>query len=71
VIQEGFASPEDLRWKCRRCRVHLELAPVTVTYLDQEFSAELPRCPVCGLVLISEDLALGKMAEVEQILEDK
>jgi len=70
-MQKGFARPEDLRWKCRRCDVHLELAPVTVTYMEQEFTAELPRCPVCGMVSINEDLALGKMAEVEQILEDK
>ncbi len=71
MIRQGFSRPEDLRWKCRRCGVHLEIAPVTVVYLDQEFTAELPRCPRCGMVLISEELALGKMAEVEQILEDK
>jgi penicillin-binding protein 1A len=27
-------------------------------------TADLPQCPVCGFVLISEELALGKMAEV-------
>jgi hypothetical protein len=31
----------------------------------------LPSCPRCGLVLISEDLATGKMAEVESALDDK
>jgi hypothetical protein len=31
----------------------------------------LPRCPRCGLVFIPEELALGKMAEVEKLLEDK
>ena len=70
-MKDSFTRPEDLRWKCRRCDVHLEPGPVTVAYLDQEFSAALPRCPRCGQVLISEALALGKMAEVEQILEDK
>ncbi|MBP1753072.1 MAG: hypothetical protein H6Q57_1908, partial [Geobacteraceae bacterium] len=28
-------------------------------------------CAACGLVLVPENLALGKMAEVERILEDK
>jgi len=32
---------------------------------------ELPACAVCGLVLVPEALALGKMLEVEKILEDK
>jgi hypothetical protein len=35
------------------------------------YVVELLKCPRCGLVFIPEDLALGKMAEVEQILEDK
>ncbi len=63
--------PGDLEWKCHACGVNLEPALVVVEYLGNEFSAELPRCPRCGLVLITEELALGKMAEVEQILEDK
>lgn len=32
---------------------------------------DLPRCPKCGLVLITEELARGKMLEVEKALEDK
>ena len=63
--------PQDLEWICAKCGVNLEPAQVTVEYLGNEFVAELPRCPGCGLVLISEELASGKMAEVEQILEDK
>jgi len=63
--------PGDREWTCCRCGVRLEPAPVVVEYLGNEFTAELPRCPKCGLVMISEELALGKMAEVEQILEDK
>jgi hypothetical protein len=35
------------------------------------FPVDLPKCPKCGQVLITEDLALGKMAEVEKLLEDK
>jgi hypothetical protein len=32
---------------------------------------DLPACASCGLVLISEELANGKMADAERILEDK
>ena len=60
-----------LGWKCYRCQRELVVGPVTVTYLGNRFTTDLPHCPGCGLILISEELALGKMAEVEQILEDK
>jgi len=44
---------------------------VNVGYLDSAFPVDLPRCPRCGQVLIAEELALGKMADVEKQLEDK
>jgi hypothetical protein len=47
------------------------MGQVTVSYLGNRFTTEMPRCPRCGQALVSEDLALGKMAEVEGILEDK
>jgi hypothetical protein len=65
------AEPEDLIWKCGQCNVHLVIGPVTVTYMGNRFETDMPRCPDCGMVLVTEDLAMGKMAEVEQILEDK
>jgi RNase P subunit RPR2 len=64
-------DPEDLEWVCRKCSRPLEPGTVTVEYMGNQFTTELPTCPGCGFVLISEALALGKMAEVEQILEDK
>jgi RNase P subunit RPR2 len=63
--------PEDLEWICRKCDRPLEPGTVTVSYMGNEFTAELPVCPGCGFILVSEAVALGKMAEVEQILEDK
>jgi hypothetical protein len=42
-----------------------------VSYLGNSFPVELMCCPNCGLVLVPEDLALGKMVEVEKALEDK
>jgi hypothetical protein len=64
-------KPEDFNWQCDRCHQELVLGPITVTYMGKSFTTDLPHCPSCGIVLVSEELALGKMAEVEQILEDK
>ncbi|MEI8216471.1 MAG: DVU_1557 family redox protein [Eubacteriales bacterium] len=56
---------------CSKCNVLLEPGKVHITYLASTFPAELLKCPICGLVYVPEDLALGKMAEVEKTLEDK
>ena len=58
-------------WTCAACGQALSLRPVELEYLGSRFSVELPACPACGLVLIPEDLALGRMAQVEKLLEDK
>lgn len=58
-------------WECDRCGVPLEPASVQVDYLGKAYPVVLLRCPRCNLALVTEDLALGKMAEVEQLLEDK
>lgn len=65
------SRPEDLTWQCRKCNINLVVGPASLSYMGNRMTADLPQCPVCGFVLISEELALGKMAEVEQILEDK
>jgi hypothetical protein len=58
-------------WVCADCNLPLESGKVDISYLGNSFPVELLRCPKCGLVLIPEELALGKMAEVEKALEDK
>ena len=58
-------------WRCSACDEALVSAPVELEYLDSLFNVELPTCPTCGYVLIPENLALGKMHQVEQLLEDK
>ncbi|MGO9312006.1 MAG: DVU_1557 family redox protein [Syntrophobacteraceae bacterium] len=58
-------------WSCTKCSLPLEMAKVPISYLGNEFPVDLLRCPGCGLVFIPEDLALGKIAEVEKLLEDK
>jgi predicted RNA-binding Zn-ribbon protein involved in translation (DUF1610 family) len=58
-------------WQCAKCGHALAIKSVNVSYLGAGYPVELLSCPQCGKVLVPEDLALGKMAEVEQILEDK
>jgi len=58
-------------WQCAICNEKLVPRAVELEYLDSLFNVELPTCPKCGLVLIPEGLALGKMHSVEQLLEDK
>jgi RNase P subunit RPR2 len=56
---------------CARCQVPLVPGKVNIKYLGSAFPVELLKCPSCGLVYVSEELANGKMAEVEKSLEDK
>lgn len=70
-MNEKDAAPSEMDWVCARCGLPLEAGKVNVGYLGSMFPVDLLRCPRCGQVLIPEDLALGKMAEVEKLLEDK
>ncbi|HMK65991.1 MAG TPA: DNA-binding protein, partial [Thermodesulfobacteriota bacterium] len=58
-------------WACGKCDKLLEWVTVKLQYLDQTFETDIPACPFCQGVLISEELAVGKMTMVEMLLEDK
>lgn len=62
---------EENVFECLKCGIPMEPGKVTVSYMGSSFPVELLKCKKCGLVLITEDLALGKMLEVEKTLEDK
>lgn len=62
---------EKTPWLCSKCKTKLEKSLVNVKYLNGSFEVELMKCPECNMVFIPEDLALGKMLEVEKSLEDK
>jgi len=66
-----FSFLEATAWQCNPCRLPLQPAKVTVTYLGGSFNVELMACAGCGFILVPESLAVGKMLEVEQLLEDK
>jgi ribosomal protein S27AE len=65
------AAPEAANLTCARCGVPLEPAETKFVYLGHAFTHKVPRCPRCGYAYIAEDLAAGKIAEVETMLEDK
>lgn len=56
---------------CVTCGINLTLGKATLSYLGSSFPVELYRCSQCGLVYIPEELANGKMQQVEAALEDK
>ena len=58
-------------WRCAACGGELAPVAIELEYLDSLFTVELPTCARCGLVLIPESLAMGKMNQVERLLEDK
>ncbi len=62
---------QGVSWICDKCKKELKPSKVKVRYLGGDFEVELMKCPECNGVFISEDLALGKMLEVEKGLEDK
>jgi predicted RNA-binding Zn-ribbon protein involved in translation (DUF1610 family) len=56
---------------CHQCQIALKPVKTYFKYLEHSFHADVLKCPKCGLVFIPEDLAKGRMAEVEMQLEDK
>ena len=70
-MSHGFYPPESGTWTCTSCNVPLIEKAAEIHYLESSFHVTLMTCPECGLVLVPEHLAMGKMLEVEKILEDK
>jgi len=62
---------DDNKIKCAQCDVYLIPKKTAFSYMGRSFTHEVPCCPKCGRVFITKELAEGKMAEVEEQLEDK
>lgn len=69
TYETGVTGTEGL--VCLKCDIPLEMLPVTLSYMNSAFPAELPACPKCGMLYIPEELATGKILHVEKSLEDK
>jgi hypothetical protein len=77
-ILHGFNLPSkkaqsdtETGWQCAACELPLTVATVKLAYLDETFAVDLPACPACQRVLVSEEQAVTKMALAERMLEDK
>jgi NAD-dependent SIR2 family protein deacetylase len=57
--------------RCIRCDKELVESETTLEYLGYRVTYQFPRCPECGQVFIPEEVARGKMHEMETALEDK
>ena len=68
-MNEGLQKPGE--WTCAKCNAILMPKNKIFSYMGTTFSHETLRCPVCGVVFVSKEFADGKMAEVEQLMEDK
>ena len=64
-----MAEPKKLI--CMKCNKELELKKTDFFYLGHTFFTEVPACPLCKQVYISEELVKGRISEVEMQLEDK
>jgi uncharacterized Zn finger protein len=56
---------------CDRCKVEMNLVEAQFSYLGRSFHHKVMRCSECGQVYIPEDLAKGRMSQVEALLEEK
>lgn len=57
--------------KCSKCDCGLEPSGVRFAYLGSRFALEALRCPQCGQILITEQLADGRIHATESFLEDR
>jgi len=56
---------------CVKCDKALVPKKTVFEYMKLSFSYDVMCCPSCGAAFIPEELADGKMAEVELLIEDK
>ncbi|HZJ74539.1 MAG TPA: YgiT-type zinc finger protein [Perlabentimonas sp.] len=56
---------------CNKCNKELEPIKTNFSYLGHSFFTDLPKCPKCGMVYISEEFVKSRISEVEMQLEDK
>jgi predicted RNA-binding Zn-ribbon protein involved in translation (DUF1610 family) len=57
--------------KCAKCNRELKPKKTDFSYLGHKFVYDVLNCPECGKVFIPRELAEGRMAELEEALEDK
>ena len=56
---------------CIKCNAALVTIKAKFNYLGHELHSDVPRCPVCGQVYLSEKLVTDRIQKVEASVEDK
>lgn len=51
---------------CGKCKAELVLKKTDVQYMRFTFNHEVPVCPICGQVYLSEELVNEKVKELEK-----
>lgn len=70
-MSEKDPAMEESNWVCGKCGEPLIRQKVNLSYLGSGYPVELLVCMKCKRALVPADMALGKMLEVEKLLEDK
>lgn len=58
-------------WHCFRCKEEMIDDQLMMTYLEIEAPLEGLACPKCGAKYVTEEVAVGKLARGEKMIEDK
>jgi uncharacterized protein with PIN domain len=56
---------------CVKCNAALVKVQSKFSYLGHEFQSEVPGCPVCGRIYLSEKLVDERIRQIEAAVEDK
>lgn len=56
---------------CGKCKAELVLKKTDFQYMRFTFNHEVPVCPICGQVYLSEELVNEKVKELEKNFEEK
>ncbi len=59
------------KWHCFKCRVPMEEGEVIMDYLDISNAIEGIKCPKCGVSYLLEETVVGKVAQAEEMMENK
>ena len=58
-------------WHCFKCKEKMVEGEIRLVYLEIEGTQVGLMCPKCGAQYIPEELAIGKLAKGEKMIEDK
>lgn len=58
-------------WYCFKCKEKVTETEIRLVYLEVEGTQEGLMCPKCGVKYITEEVAVGKLARGEKMIEEK